>query len=212
MGGNYISWEKVIDESTGYNYTEVYRASAKGGSYSLIATLDIAINEYFDQDGATTSYYKIRFKDAVTSKYSDYSEEMPASTEVPILSAYQLRQFMQITSQDAPDDSILAQYIADAEAIVNIKAPSLIDEENEDKLALKKLLVKYAAASLTIRNMDESHTSNPNTRQDKADKYWNIFEKLLNELAAADDVNTFFMKVRDDYQYSSWGQEDWSGA
>lgn len=60
-----------------YNQAEVYRATSETGSYSLIATVDLTLDEettvYDDTDGTSTSWYKIRFKNEQATTYSDYS-------------------------------------------------------------------------------------------------------------------------------------------
>jgi len=61
-----------------FNQAQIYRATSQTGTYSLIATVDLDIDEdytlYDDEDGATTSWYKIRYKDEKDTKYSAYSD------------------------------------------------------------------------------------------------------------------------------------------
>ncbi len=63
-----------------YNQIEIYRAGSQGGAYSLIATIDITLDEdytiYDDTAGDTSSWYKLRYKDANDSSYSGYSDEV----------------------------------------------------------------------------------------------------------------------------------------
>lgn len=65
-----------------YNKVEIYRATASTESYSLIATVDIDIDEdytlYDDPDGVSTSWYKIRYKNVAGSKYSEYAGAIEA--------------------------------------------------------------------------------------------------------------------------------------
>jgi hypothetical protein len=66
-----------------YDQIEVSRASAKGGTYSVLATVDITPDEettaYKDATGSSTDYYKIRYKDSIATSYSGYSSEIPAT-------------------------------------------------------------------------------------------------------------------------------------
>jgi len=63
-----------------FNQGEVWRATAEGGTYALIATVDLDINElltiYDDADGSTASWYKTRYKDEKNTEYSPYSDEV----------------------------------------------------------------------------------------------------------------------------------------
>lgn len=66
-----------------YNQAEIYRATSEGGSYSLLTTVTLRIDEvytvYDDTTGTSSSWYKIRYKNSVASTYSDYSPEVQAT-------------------------------------------------------------------------------------------------------------------------------------
>lgn len=66
-----------------YNQAEISRATAEGGSYSVVATVSLRIDEvytvYDDTAGTSSSWYKIRYKNSVTSVFSDYSPEVQAT-------------------------------------------------------------------------------------------------------------------------------------
>lgn len=66
-----------------FDQIEISRASSKGGSYSIIATVDITPDEdgttYKDSAGAVTDYYKIRYKNSIDASFSGYSAEVPAT-------------------------------------------------------------------------------------------------------------------------------------
>jgi len=65
-----------------YNQIEIYR-STDGTTYALLTTQDIRVDStetyYNDVDGLQTYYYKIRFKNSTTSKYSSYSDAIIAT-------------------------------------------------------------------------------------------------------------------------------------
>jgi hypothetical protein len=119
---------------------------------------------------------------------------------------------MQITSQDKPSDEVLNTYLQDAEALVNMKCPSLHDETDANKQTVKKMLIKYAGAAMCLQNLDEGTVQNPNLRLEKAKSYWQRFEQLLSELSADDNLENVFLKVVDSAAYSSWYQPAWTGT
>lgn len=61
----------------GYNQIEVYWASSSDGSYTLLDTIDIQIDQektvYEDPNATTARWYKVRFKDVKDTLYSPYS-------------------------------------------------------------------------------------------------------------------------------------------
>ena len=74
-----LNW-KLPDKDLTYNRTLIYRATAKYGTYSLLATLtNIRTIKYTDLTGTTASWYKIRWYDSVNNVYSSYSQPFKAS-------------------------------------------------------------------------------------------------------------------------------------
>lgn len=63
-----------------FDQAEIYRATSEGGSYTLITTIDLEVDEdytiYNDTGGTTASWYKIRYKNSQTTTTSDYSDEV----------------------------------------------------------------------------------------------------------------------------------------
>jgi len=61
-----------------FNQAEVYSASSETGSYSLLATVDLDVDEdytlYDDLVGTTSTWYKVRYKNVVKVRYSTYSD------------------------------------------------------------------------------------------------------------------------------------------
>ena len=61
-----------------YNQVEISRASSQTGTYSVIATIDLTLDEdytvYEDASGTSSSWYKVRYKNSNNSTYSDYSD------------------------------------------------------------------------------------------------------------------------------------------
>lgn len=66
-----------------FDQIEIYRANSKGGSYTLIDTIDIDWSElkttYRDENGLSGNYYRFRYKNSISGNVSSYSVEIPAS-------------------------------------------------------------------------------------------------------------------------------------
>jgi len=65
-----------------YNQIEIYK-STDGITYTLLATTSIRVDSsetyYNEVDGLSTYYYKVRFKNSTTTKYSSYSDAVLAT-------------------------------------------------------------------------------------------------------------------------------------
>lgn len=61
----------------GYNQVEISSASSETGSYSVLDTIDLTLDEeytsYIDASGTTSTWYKVRYYNETTTDYSDYS-------------------------------------------------------------------------------------------------------------------------------------------
>lgn len=105
----------------GYNQACIYRATAEGGSYSLIATIDLDIDEvstmYDDADGTQASWYKVRYKNSVLTTYSDYTDEIQGSgytdSSLSTLTDSVLEEFGDVTSQELSRNQVRT-YLNDA--------------------------------------------------------------------------------------------------
>jgi hypothetical protein len=66
-----------------YDKIEVERADVKAGPYTLLATIDIAIDEdfttYRDETGDIDKFYRIRYKNSYSNKTSAYSSPLAGS-------------------------------------------------------------------------------------------------------------------------------------
>jgi hypothetical protein len=63
----------VPDTESTYNYVYIYRATSETGTYAQIASQLIADQTYYDMNGTTSSWYKVRFYDSINIIWSDYS-------------------------------------------------------------------------------------------------------------------------------------------
>jgi len=78
---SYIQWQKpMIAES--WTHTQVWRSATIDGVYTQIGSnVAIATSYYFDIDGTSTHYYKIRFFDSSASVYSSYSDPIVGTAD-----------------------------------------------------------------------------------------------------------------------------------
>ena len=93
-----VTGNNTIDHSTGpvfghsartpvyqilYNQACVYSATSEGGTYSLLTTIDLDVDQpetvYPDTTGDQDTWYKIRYKNSITTTYSDYTDEVQGS-------------------------------------------------------------------------------------------------------------------------------------
>jgi len=62
----------------GFNQAEIYSATSETGTYSLLTTVDLDVDEdytiYDDEDVTTTTWYKVRYKNETTEARSEYSD------------------------------------------------------------------------------------------------------------------------------------------
>ena len=123
-----------LDEVT-YNKTVIYRASSQTGTYTQIAVQDISDNTYFDQSGATSNWYKIRFRGGSAGSYfySDYSDAMQGGTWRGYCSPDDVRLLANLSSTDV-SDSTLYDIITFAMAQLNHEINSKIIEETIEEI------------------------------------------------------------------------------
>lgn len=72
--GVLLTWENSPADSDWEN-TEIHRSTSEGGSYSLVDTVPVDDTSFYDCDGDTGSWYKIRFISSTGScSESDFSD------------------------------------------------------------------------------------------------------------------------------------------
>jgi hypothetical protein len=63
-----------------FDQIEISRADSEGGSYTVLTTVYLNVDEpdteYNDTSGSTSSWYKVRYKNSITGIYSDYGDEI----------------------------------------------------------------------------------------------------------------------------------------
>lgn len=97
-----------------YNQAEISRASSEGGTYSVVTTVTLDVDEqytiYNDTGGSTSSWYKIRYYNSQTTTYSDYSEEVQGTgytdNSLYSMAAEILEEFGDPDSHEVPRDRV----------------------------------------------------------------------------------------------------------
>ena len=66
-----------------WNQVEISSSSSEAGTFSVLATLDLEVDDeytfYNDTAGSSSTWYKVRFKNSTSSTYSDYSDVVQAT-------------------------------------------------------------------------------------------------------------------------------------
>ncbi len=122
-----IRWQVTSETSTetDFDLVYIYKATSEEGEYSELASQAIADNTYVDEDGSTTDWYKVRFNNSSTSKWSSYSEVMQGGTFIGYCSMANFRSITHLTTDcitdaDAYDLITLAAYQINGD--INTKA------------------------------------------------------------------------------------------
>lgn len=70
--GVLLLWRRPEYDSD-WDYTDIYRATSESGTYALVNSNAVTDNTYYDDEGLSTSWYKIQFRktDGTISEFSD---------------------------------------------------------------------------------------------------------------------------------------------
>ena len=124
-----------------WNQVKIYRSDTETGTYTLIKTLDVNYSFYWDEDSASTNWYKLAFYDTIGAIETLQTDAFNGST-VPIISPKELRTFMALGDTQAPDDTTLLSLIVDANTELGLDVT--IGTTSAKKLALKFLGAAFA--------------------------------------------------------------------
>ena len=112
-----LRWNIPVNDCS-YDFTYIYRSTSETGSYTNIANQSIDDNTYCDADGGITNWYKIRFYNSTTFKWSDYSTPMQGGSYYGYSSVVEVREISNLTVDDI-SDSDLSRLIQKATAYLN---------------------------------------------------------------------------------------------
>jgi len=122
-----IKWV-VPEDVCDYDTTYIYRSTSQTGSYTNIAIQSIDNYSYCDMDGGLNHWYKVRFYDTETSKWSDYSIPMQSGTYAGYSSVSEVREISNLTTDDITDAQ-LYNLIKKATAYLNAEINQEIRRE-----------------------------------------------------------------------------------
>jgi hypothetical protein len=105
--GVIIRWRLPDTTEVTYDKTYIYRSSSETGTYTELSNQLIADNTYFDIDGDTSSWYKIRFyKSTVTATWSAWSDPLQGGNTIGYCIPGDVRNITNISSSDLTDTEI----------------------------------------------------------------------------------------------------------
>ena len=127
--GTYLKWKQA--DGASYTNTYIYRADSESGTYTQIATQAYDDLNYYDIDGATSSWYKIRFYDSVLGKWSDFSNAIQGGTYTGYCTTKDVRDMTNLSVSDITDAN-LCILISHACAMLNKDVSVYIEDESVD--------------------------------------------------------------------------------
>lgn len=101
-----------------YNQIEIYKSTDWGATYALLTTLDIRVDSsetyYNEVDGLSTYYYKVRFKNSTTTKYSSYSDPIIATGFVDNSAGSVIKKALIQLGESIDDEVITKEFLFEA--------------------------------------------------------------------------------------------------
>jgi len=207
--GAFIVWE-IPQTQTSWARAEIWRSIDGGENYTELAEVtDITQGYYFDIDGITDYYYKIRFTDSGDTKQSSYSAagqpgDWTNKTELYV-SPQMVRRFMQLQATvpsflEIVNDIWVAQMQVDKDIDTNVVSTL--------RLATIYKASEMVAVSIASRNSLKYGTSNMNVNGQSIQLSFNeamtlaeYYDKKYKELMAGEVADeggvTSFLDVVD---------------
>jgi hypothetical protein len=124
--GVYLRWKQATGAT--YTHTYIYRADSETGTYSEIHNQSYSDTNYYDIEGTTANWYKIRFYDSVTTRWSEYSDAFQAGTWNGYCTIQDIRDVTNLSESDITDANI-CRLIALAGQHLNQQISVYIEDE-----------------------------------------------------------------------------------
>jgi hypothetical protein len=112
-----LRWQVPVNDCS-FDFTYIYRADSETGTYTNLANQAIEDNSYCDADGGLNHWYKVRFYNSTTFKWSDYSTPMQGGTYAGYSTVTEVREISNLTVDDISDAN-LYRLIQKATAYLN---------------------------------------------------------------------------------------------
>jgi len=103
--GVLLKWRSIDSEAT-YDKARVWRSATRDSGYALVATQDIADQSYYDQNGTTSSWYKIDFYQTSNSAASALSDPIQGGTFKGYCTVEDVRNMTNLTTNDLTDTQL----------------------------------------------------------------------------------------------------------
>jgi len=102
--GVYLKWKPATGSS--YTNTYIYRSSTETGTYTEISSQSYSDLNYYDIDGTTGYWYKVRFFDSVATKWSEFSDAWQGGTWRGYCTVEDIRDVTNLTAADITDGNL----------------------------------------------------------------------------------------------------------
>jgi hypothetical protein len=101
-----LRWTVPESDELDYTHTKIERSTSETGTYTEIASQLISDNTYVDEEGTTSSWYKLRFYNSVSGNYTDYSDPMQGGTYSGLCSLSQIRLVSGLSTTEISDTDL----------------------------------------------------------------------------------------------------------
>jgi len=134
--GAILRWKIPDTSEVSFDRTYIYRATSKTGTYTQVAYQSISDNTYFDPDGSSAYWYKIRFYSTTDDVWSDYSEPIQGGDFKTYATIEDIRLLAGVPS--SVTDSQLYDLLTFAQARVNRDVGVKIEDEKVEYISKEK--------------------------------------------------------------------------
>lgn len=103
--GNYLQFNRPIqDNEQAFDKTEIHRGATQTGSFTLLTTIDIEDLDYFDATGASSDWYKVRYKNTISSIFSNFSAPAQSGSQKIYCGGSEVLDICGLKSTELPDN------------------------------------------------------------------------------------------------------------
>jgi len=134
--GAIIRWRIPDTSEATYTHAYIYRSDSASGTYTNIASQSISDNTYFDVNGDSSKWYKVRFYDNVNDAWSSYSSAMQGGEFYGYCSIDDIRLLTGIPTTVTDSQLYDLQYFAQAQLNRDIGVE--IKDEKIEYISLEK--------------------------------------------------------------------------
>jgi len=104
--GILLEWQAISTSESDYDQVAVYRATSEDGTYVHLVTQDISDTTYYDADGTSSSWYKLKWYDSTEAVLSEFSEALKGGEFYGYCSVEDVRDISSISSSQLNDTEV----------------------------------------------------------------------------------------------------------